>query len=67
MLYVRGQSLNSRLFCPAANGEKFHIAFLSFFRLYVRLFLNSFGINGPMSSVSTRTPADMHRLTSDDA
>ena len=34
-----------------ANGEKFHFAFLSFFRLYVRLFLNSFGINGS-SSVS---------------
>ena len=36
----------------AAGGEKFHFAFMSFFRLYVRLFLNSFGINGSPSSVS---------------
>ena len=34
-----------------ANGEKFHFAFLSFFRLYVRLFLNSFGIQASMSPV----------------
>lgn len=40
-----------------ANGEKFHFAFLSFFRLYVRLFLNSFGINGPLSSNTRATPS----------
>lgn len=27
-----------------AGGHSFHIAFISFFRNYVKLFLNSFGI-----------------------
>lgn len=35
-----------------ANGERFHMEFLKFFRLYVRLFLNSFGIQGSMASMS---------------
>lgn len=43
-----------------ANGDKFHFAFLSFFRLYVRLFLNSFGLQGPQLSVSYYMPADLH-------
>jgi hypothetical protein len=34
-----------------ANGERFHMEFLKFFRLYVRLFLNSFGLQGSMSNV----------------
>jgi len=37
-----------------ANGESFHMSFLSFFRLHVRLFLNSFGIQAAMSPVSFR-------------
>lgn len=36
----------------AARGEKFHFSFLSFFRLHVRLFLNSFGIQSSMQPVS---------------
>jgi hypothetical protein len=39
-----------------ANGETFHMSFLSFFRLHVRLFLNSFGIQAAMSPVSFRPP-----------
>ena len=39
-----------------ANGESFHMSFLSFFRLHVRLFLNSFGIQAAMSPVSFRVP-----------
>lgn len=35
-----------------AGGEKFHLSFLTFFRLYVRLFLNSFGIHPSMLPVS---------------
>lgn len=34
-----------------ANGERFHMEFLKFFRLYVRLFLNSFGIQGSLANV----------------
>lgn len=34
-----------------ANGESFHMSFLSIFRLHVRLFLNSFGIQASMSPV----------------
>ena len=34
-----------------ANGETFHMAFLRIFRLYVRLFLNSFGVRASMSNV----------------
>ncbi|KAI0693888.1 fungal-specific transcription factor domain-containing protein, partial [Cytidiella melzeri] len=45
-----------------ANGEKFHFAFLSFFRLYVRLFLNSFGIQASMSS-TTRTSPSLQALS----
>ncbi|KZV67951.1 hypothetical protein PENSPDRAFT_583137 [Peniophora sp. CONT] len=40
-----------------ANGERFHMEFLKFFRLYVRLFLNSFGIQGSMASMSNQTRA----------
>jgi hypothetical protein len=39
-----------------ANGESFHMSFLSFFRLHVRLFLNSFGIQAAMSPVGFRSP-----------
>jgi hypothetical protein len=34
-----------------AGGESFHFSFLSFFRLHVRLFLNSFGIQASMNPV----------------
>jgi len=40
-----------------ANGESFHMSFLSFFRLHVRLFLNSFGIHAAMSPSSRSTPS----------
>ncbi|KAI0071471.1 hypothetical protein K474DRAFT_1712429 [Panus rudis PR-1116 ss-1] len=40
-----------------ANGEKFHMAFLSLFRLNVRLFLNSFGIQAAMSTVTPVMPS----------
>ncbi|TFY65849.1 hypothetical protein EVG20_g5247 [Dentipellis fragilis] len=40
-----------------ANGELFHFAFLSFFRLHVRLFLNSFGIQASMSPQSRTSPS----------
>ncbi|KAI0049688.1 hypothetical protein FA95DRAFT_817460 [Auriscalpium vulgare] len=40
-----------------ANGETFHMAFLSFFRLHVRLFLNSFGIQASMSPQSHQMPS----------
>jgi len=36
----------------SAGGDKFHLSFLTFFRLYVRLFLNSFGIHPSMLPVS---------------
>lgn len=38
-----------------ANGERFHMEFLKFFRLYVRLFLNSFGIQGSLANVCSVT------------
>ena len=57
--------ISAVLMFMTANGEKFHFAFLSFFRLYVRLFLNSFGIQASMVPVSkssvTYRPA--HRST----
>ncbi|KAI9510384.1 fungal-specific transcription factor domain-containing protein [Russula earlei] len=40
-----------------ANGETFHMSFLSFFRLHVRLFLNSFGIQAAMSPSSRTSPS----------
>lgn len=40
-----------------AGGEKFHFAFLNFFRLYVRLFLNSFGIQSPRYPYANSTTA----------
>jgi len=40
-----------------ANGESFHMSFLSFFRLHVRLFLNSFGIQAAMYPSSRTTPS----------
>ncbi|KAH9967928.1 fungal-specific transcription factor domain-containing protein [Russula dissimulans] len=40
-----------------ANGESFHMSFLSFFRLHVRLFLNSFGIQAAMSPSSRTSPS----------
>lgn len=44
-------SLPLSLITIVAGGDKFHLAFLQFFRLYVRLFLNSFGIQSPRSPV----------------
>ncbi|KAH9483811.1 Protein priB [Psilocybe cubensis] len=38
------------------GGEKFHHSFLSFFRLHVRLFLNSFGLQPSMVHGSNVTP-----------
>ncbi|KAK2467121.1 hypothetical protein APHAL10511_001379 [Amanita phalloides] len=40
-----------------AGGEKFHTSFLSLFRLYVKLFLNSFGIQAAMSSGNRLSPS----------
>ncbi|KAJ7109106.1 fungal-specific transcription factor domain-containing protein [Mycena epipterygia] len=40
-----------------AGGESFHFSFLSLFRLHVRLFLNSFGIQASMSSSSRASPS----------
>ncbi|TFK42840.1 fungal-specific transcription factor domain-containing protein [Crucibulum laeve] len=40
-----------------ANGEKFHQSFLSFFRLYVTVFLNSYGIQSAMSPSSRQSPS----------
>lgn len=40
-----------------AGGEKFHFSFLTFFRLYVRLFLNSFGIQASMLPGSHQPPS----------
>ncbi|KZT28631.1 hypothetical protein NEOLEDRAFT_1129473 [Neolentinus lepideus HHB14362 ss-1] len=40
-----------------AGGEKFHFSFLGFFRLHVRLFLNSFGIQASMSPTSRASPS----------
>ena len=35
-----------------ANPDKFHFSFINLFRLYIRLFLNSFGLQAAMSPVS---------------
>ncbi|THV08056.1 hypothetical protein K435DRAFT_741674 [Dendrothele bispora CBS 962.96] len=40
-----------------AGGESFHFSFLTFFRLYVRLFTNSFGIQDSMSSSNRTNPS----------
>ncbi|KAF8892684.1 fungal-specific transcription factor domain-containing protein [Infundibulicybe gibba] len=40
-----------------AGGEKFHFSFLSLFRLYVKLFLNSFGVQSSMSTSSRINPS----------
>jgi hypothetical protein len=40
-----------------AGGESFHFSFLSFFRLHVRLFLNSFGIQASMTPASQASPS----------
>lgn len=40
-----------------AKGEGFHLSFLSFFRLYVRLFLNSFGIQATLLPGSRVAPS----------
>ncbi|KAJ7098180.1 fungal-specific transcription factor domain-containing protein [Mycena belliarum] len=40
-----------------AGGESFHLSFLSLFRLHVRLFLNSFGIQDSMSPSSRASPS----------
>ncbi|KAF8061438.1 fungal-specific transcription factor domain-containing protein [Lyophyllum atratum] len=40
-----------------AGGQKFHSSFLSFFHLYVRLFLNSFGIQAAISPTSRQNPS----------
>ncbi|EIM82597.1 uncharacterized protein STEHIDRAFT_64714 [Stereum hirsutum FP-91666 SS1] len=41
----------------APDAEKFHYAFLDFFRLYVRLFLNSAGIQASLSPQCRATPS----------
>ncbi|KAJ6455859.1 fungal-specific transcription factor domain-containing protein [Mycena sanguinolenta] len=40
-----------------AGGESFHFSFLSLFRLHVRLFLNSFGIQDSLSPSSRASPS----------
>nr|GAT58033.1 predicted protein [Mycena chlorophos] len=40
-----------------AGGDTFHSSFLSYFRLHVRLFLNSFGIQESMSPSSRASPS----------
>jgi hypothetical protein len=50
--YVPLKYSSDFVFSSTATGEhKFHYAFLSFFQLYVKLFLNSFGIQTSLSSV----------------
>ncbi|OBZ75751.1 Protein priB [Grifola frondosa] len=39
-----------------AGGTSFHYTFLKFFQFHVRLFLNSFGINGSISQMSRVSP-----------
>ncbi|KAI0003317.1 fungal-specific transcription factor domain-containing protein [Russula compacta] len=57
-----------------ANGETFHMSFLSFFRLHVRLFLNSFGIQAAirttpsvqaLSACYTSAKENMHIVSND--
>ncbi|KAI0029400.1 fungal-specific transcription factor domain-containing protein [Vararia minispora EC-137] len=45
-----------------AKGERFHMEFLKCFRLYVRVFLNSFGLQGSMSN-QTRAPPSVQALS----
>ncbi|KDN51824.1 hypothetical protein RSAG8_00373, partial [Rhizoctonia solani AG-8 WAC10335] len=45
-----------------AGGQMFHFSMLTFFRLHVRLFLNSFGLQSAMAS-STRASASLHALS----
>ncbi|KAF8876030.1 hypothetical protein CPB84DRAFT_1796158 [Gymnopilus junonius] len=45
-----------------AGGEKFHLSFLTFFRLHVRLFLNSFGLQ-PSMIPGSRHPPSLQALT----
>jgi hypothetical protein len=40
-----------------AEGQSFHSSTLSFFRLHVRLFLNSFGLQSSMHTASRETPS----------
>lgn len=40
-----------------AEGDRFHFSFLSFWRLYIRLFLNSFGIHDCISSPGHGSPS----------
>ncbi|KAJ7582453.1 fungal-specific transcription factor domain-containing protein [Mycena floridula] len=46
-----------------ASGEPFHFAFLSYFRLYVRLFLNSFGVHGHISSPNGHAAPSVQALS----
>ncbi|KAF5331051.1 hypothetical protein D9619_005705 [Psilocybe cf. subviscida] len=39
------------------GGDKFHFAFLTFFRLHVRLFLNSFGLHAALMPNSREPPS----------
>ncbi|KAI0792942.1 fungal-specific transcription factor domain-containing protein [Abortiporus biennis] len=45
-----------------ANGERFHFAFMTCFRVYVRLFLNSFGVQAALSP-QTNTPPNLQALS----
>ncbi|KAK7023786.1 Zn(2)-C6 fungal-type domain-containing protein [Favolaschia claudopus] len=52
-----------------AGGESFHFSFLSLFRLHVRLFLNSFGIQASLSphlSACCTSALDVLRIVSKD-
>ncbi|KAG8745331.1 hypothetical protein FRC10_008348 [Ceratobasidium sp. 414] len=45
-----------------AGGQMFHFSMLAFFRLHVRLFLNSFGLQSSMAS-ATRASPSLHALS----
>jgi hypothetical protein len=45
-----------------AGGDSFHLAFMNFFKLYDRLFLNSFGIQGSMVP-NSRVPPSVQALS----
>ena len=44
-------------FALVAEGQSFHNSTLSFFRLHVRLFLNSFGLQSSMHTASREAPS----------
>ena len=65
---VKGESffdsaIDGMTYVYLAKGETFHLSFLSFFRLYVRLFLNSFGIQASLIPVRPELGRSDHHLT----